>query len=659
MTIFGVTPQGFNIKRLIDAKNSLEDNFIGEFGDINLDAQSVTGQIIGIFSKIIADEWENSEEVYESQYPNSASGVSLDNVVQLNGIVRLAAQRTTVIGVATGQENTFIPSGSLARTPINGQVYFSSANAFITSGNAVQNIVEVVTPGVAQEYRVVLSGVNYLNSLPTINFSGPIVSGNTISVRINGINMPVITYAASSNSTLLALASAIVTNSAGAVATATVSGNNINLVPALGFSITVNSVGLSGSGAPTYSLTFRIPATNLVAQFLAAVITSGGNYSATYVSGNTFTITALDSEFSYALSVGENLQIDQVWSPIPFTSQTYGPIPAPVGSLTEILTPIAGWAALTNFKAGNTGRFIETDAELRLRRNLSLKIAGNATVEAIRSKLLQNVPGVTSVTIFENVTMTQEPIKITFSTDFVSGNTIAVMVDGNSLGTVNFTTDNLTTVTLIALMLKTYTEIENAIVSGSGNHIITVTMAQAQEIEIVLTIGGTGSFPNYTLEGGRPPKSYEAVVEGGTDQAVGDQIWLTKPAGILTFGNTPVDVTDSQGNTQVVNFTRATSVYLWATIVLVLNPQETFPINGQQLISDNIVAYGNTLGIGVDVFIQRVQSIVFLVPGVGSATVQLAKTANPTDTPTYSSTDILIGDTEASSWDISRIIVGF
>ena len=92
-------------------------------------------------------------------------------------------------------------------------------------------------------------------------------------------------------------------------------------------------------------------------------------------------------------------------------------------------------------------------------------------------------------------------------------------------------------------------------------------------------------------------------------------------------------------------------------ITLTLNPQETFPPNGQQLVTNAVLAYGNSLGIGVDVFIQRVLAQVFTVPGIASAVVQLARTLNPNDTPSYGTSDIDIGQTEVSTWDISRIIV--
>ena len=656
--VYGVTPQGFNKMRLIDVKEELEDLFIAEFGDINLDPQSVAGQIIGIFSKVLADDWENLEDVYLSQYPNSASGISLDNVVQLNGLTRLPALRTSVIGSATGVPGTLIPAGSLARLAGSGEIFFSTANAFINNGVALANTINV-TSATAQQYTVLISGVSFIYSQPIISFSGPIVSGNSISVRINGVNAPLVPFNTSSAQTLTDLANTILTNFASTVASATVVSNTVKLVPVLGKQIIVNTVNVSGGGAPTGSVIFQAPANaDLVAQYLSANINANSALaSSSWSSGSSFTISARNSSFPYGLNVGNNLQITSTSSPIPFLAQTYGPIAAPANSLTEILTPIAGWQSLTNPQAGITGRNQETDAELRLRREQSLHLLGAATVEAIRSRLLQEVPGVTSVTVFENVTMTQDPIEVVFSTDFITGNTVQVTIDGNNIGSVSYVSSHLQVMNDLSTLIQSQPEINNVVVGGTGNRELTITMQDAQEIEISFNISGGASQPTYTVSGGRPPKSFEAVVEGGSDADVALKIWQLKPAGIQTFGNTHVVITDSQGNPQGIDFTRATPVYIWVQVTLTLNPQETFPANGQELVSEAILAYGNTLGIGIDVIIQRVQAVCFSVPGIASATVQLARTLNVTDTPSYVSTDITIGETEISVWDLSRIDV--
>lgn len=654
--IYGVTPQGFNAMRLPEIKDELEDLFIAEFGDINLDAQSVTGQIIGIFSKVLADDWENLSDVYLSQYPNSASGISLDNVVQLNGLTRLPALRTSVIGSATGTQGTLIPAGSLARLEDSPEIFFSTENAFITNGSALQNVVNV-TSATSQQYTVLLSGTQFVYSIPAIMFSGPIVPGNIISARINGVNVPNVPYNTSDAQTLIDLANVIMANFAGSVFSATPIANGVRLVPVLGRQIIVTAPFVSGGGAPTASVAFSPTSANTVAEYLSSNINTNSTIaSSSWTGGSSFTISARNSSLPYAITVGSNLQITSTSSPIPFLAQNFGPISAPANSLTEILTPVAGWVSLTNPQAGITGRNQETDAELRLRREQSLHLLGAATVEAIRSRLLQEVDGVTSVTVFENVTLTQDPFTVVFSTDFIAGNASQINLDAVNIGTATYVSSSLQVMNDMADILLAQPEIKSVIVGGTGNRELEITMNDAEEIELEFNISGAGA-PTYALAGGRPPKSFEAVVEGGLDSAIALKIWQLKPAGIQTFGNTHIIITDSQGNPQGINFTRATPVYIWVLVTLTLNPQETFPVNGQELVSEAIMGYGNSLGIGIDVIIQRVQAVCFAVPGIASATVQLARTINLSTAPSYVSTDVSIGETEISVWDLSRINV--
>jgi uncharacterized phage protein gp47/JayE len=81
-----------------------------------------------------------------------------------------------------------------------------------------------------------------------------------------------------------------------------------------------------------------------------------------------------------------------------------GPVVAPVGTLTEIDTPVTGLDSVTNPEEAILGRNVETDQELRLRRLDSLERAGSSTVEAIRARL-KEVQDVGEVIIFENTTM--------------------------------------------------------------------------------------------------------------------------------------------------------------------------------------------------------------------------------------------------------------
>lgn len=655
---FGLTPQGFKIKRLPDIHAENQNLLLAAFGEINLDPQSIFGQLIGVLSKVEADIWENMQDVYFSQYPNSAEGISLDNVVQLNAITRLAAQQTNVTAVCSGLEGTLINQGALARIPDTGAVFFCQVDSFISRSNAASASV-LVGAAAAQSYTAIINNQTITYSLPIITFTGSFVTGNSIVATLNGTTLAAVPFNTSSDQTLTDLAAAIAANPDVLSATPTVP-NIISIVPVLGKNVVVNSIVITGGASqPTYTVTFDTPTINAVSQNLTSIINATiSTVLATDLIGS-LSIVADDPDVSFSISVGTNLSISSQSSPITFLSQNFAPIAAPINTLVEILTPISGWNSINNPKAGVTGRFIETDAELRIRRNNSIRLLGAGTVESIRARLLQQVPGVTSAFIFENRTMTQEPIDIVLNQDLVTGNTITIVFNTiQTLPIVTFATSHLDTMNAIAIDIANQPQIASAVVGGTANRTITVSMKEAVEVTITtFSVTGGASQAQAVFKGGRLAKSFEAVVEGGSDADVANKIWLTKPAGIQTFGNTSFTITDSQGEQQVINFSRPTSIYIWVTVALTLYSEETFPPNGQDLVAEAINTYGNNLGIGVDVLLQRVLAQIFNVPGIASGAMQIAATNSPGDSPLYGTADIPIQENEIAVFDLSRITV--
>jgi uncharacterized phage protein gp47/JayE len=206
--------------RLQDIKLALETELQTVFGDINLEPTSVFGQFVGVMSKICADWWAGLEDVYLSEYPITAAGVALDNVVTLNGLTRLAESHTKVTCQMAGTGGTTIPAGS-------------------------------------------------------------------------------------------------------------------------------------------------------------QVANTGGD------------LFSLESD---TIIPDEGI----------FIANESGPIPAIAGTVTSIITPVSGWDTIDNIDGGVLGRAQETDAELRVRRALSLAITGAGTVESIRSRIINDVPDVTNCAVFEN-----------------------------------------------------------------------------------------------------------------------------------------------------------------------------------------------------------------------------------------------------------------
>jgi len=662
---FGLTPQGFNAKRLADIKVSLEDGYVAQFGDINLDPQSVFGQLVGVDAKPLADLWENLEDVYLSQYPNSASGVALDNVVQFNGISRKPATQTSVVATCGGLEGTYIPQNSLATIPLSGAVFYADQGGSITANNADFVKVQVGTV-TTQPYTIVLNNVSFVYSIPIITFSNSgaiFVTGNSIVVTINGVALPAVSYASSSNATLAAIATAISNFGTGSELVATPTNPaTITIVPNSGFSAATIQITITGGASQAGSaITYQAPANaNAITSRLTALLNVGTpTWLATDNIDGTLSINTLLPNNPFIAQVGLNLTIALLSSPISFLCENYGPISCPENALNTILTPIAGWNSVTNWIAGVTGTLTENDAELRIRRANSIKLLGNCTVEAIEAQLEQKVPGVTSATVFENRTLRQQSYVIVFGSAFASSDVVTVSYDNNNY---NFTVtcpsspNQATSMGLLVAAFESLPEVSSASYGGAGNQTLTVNMNISQVI-FLDSVTTSVSAQTATITGGRPPKSFEAVVQGGTDDAVANQIWLSKPAGIETYGNTQVAITDSQGNTQTIFFSRPTNVYIFVQVALTLYTEETFPVNGLQQVQEAIYNYGISLGVGIDVLFQRVLAQIFRVPGIASGDMQIAATTSPTQNPSYGTSDITISDTQISVFNLDVIFV--
>lgn len=100
---------------------------------------------------------------------------------------------------------------------------------------------------------------------------------------------------------------------------------------------------------------------------------------------------------------GQDYTIEGTNAFIQMIATETGPIAAPAGTVTTILTPVTGIASGTNAADALIGQNIETDVQLRARRAQELQRSGTATVEGIRNALL-NLADVVQAGVIENVT---------------------------------------------------------------------------------------------------------------------------------------------------------------------------------------------------------------------------------------------------------------
>lgn len=158
---FGLSATGFKLKRLEDLITEFEDQFRTEFGDINLGNDSAAGKIVSILAKLEADIWELKNEIYDSQYPNAAQGVGLDNVSDLVGIRRLSATKSLVVVSVFGSEGTVLPLGRLIEVTQTGNQFISLAEVTIRLIQSVRLELSVGTVVDSTDYTITINGTAY------------------------------------------------------------------------------------------------------------------------------------------------------------------------------------------------------------------------------------------------------------------------------------------------------------------------------------------------------------------------------------------------------------------------------------------------------------------------------------------------------------------
>lgn len=466
-----LTATGLERPRLAELKSDIDADLTAVLGPINTGPDSVIGQMTGIQAAALDDTYEMLEDVYNSMYPATAEGVSLDRAVALLGLVRIDAAPVVVTAAVYGTPGTVVPTNATAHADVQ---YFNTSPVTISPNSAIDAYVAVPTPANSTIYSVTVDG-------------------------------------------------------------------NI------------------------YSFTSDISATRqeILAGLRAAV---GAGYNSLVV-GDQLRVWSLDGQTPFKIVVSANLALANIGSPAIFVSVVSGLRELPIGALVNIDSPVFGWTGINNLLAGAGSRDVETDIELRQRQANSSRVTGSATVKAIRSRLLQEVPGVTAVTIFENRT--------------------------------------------------------------------------------------------HLFQGLQPPHSFETLVQGGTDQAVARNIWENKPAGIETFGNIEIDVTDDNGDAQSIYFSRPVKVYAWVRVAITgLYPEEPLPITTQQAIVDAVLAAGLSMTVGEDVITQRFIGPIYAnTQGIGMLTVETALTATSSDTPVFSTTNKPVDRSSVALFDSTRIQV--
>ena len=154
-----------------------------------------------------------------------------------------------------------------------------------------------------------------------------------------------------------------------------------------------------------------------------------------------------------------------------------------------------------------------------------------------------------------------------------------------------------------------------------------------------------------TDSNGVPPHSFIALVTGGAGQDIIDAIGRKKGAGTGTAGDVSGTYTDETGQEFTIRFQRESAVSIYVAVTIT-EKTTSYPVNGDDLIVQNIIAYEATLNAGDDVVLPPLQNAVTSVPGIVSYTLFFDTAPSPTtDTP------VIIAFDERADFDSTRITV--
>lgn len=152
---------------------------------------------------------------------------------------------------------------------------------------------------------------------------------------------------------------------------------------------------------------------------------------------------------------------------------------------------------------------------------------------------------------------------------------------------------------------------------------------------------------------GLPPKSVEALVQGGADADIREKIWTSGVAGgIETYGTVSGTIVDSSGVVQTVKFSRPDDEPIYIIVNAVVDPL-VFPANGVDLIKAAIIEWGDAVPVGYNVVSKAVGANAFKVPGVLDVTTCYIGLA---PAPASEAT-LVMGVRQLPLYDTSRITV--
>jgi len=603
-TEYGVTSEGFVIKPLNIIQQEIGEDLKSSRGEqINLQPESIFGSLRDVAAERLHELWELAQNVYNSQYPQTAEDVSFENILDFAALELLSARESTIDTQAFfGTATTVIPAGTQVSVDGDSTIIFET------------NIEVTLIAGT--------------DEVQNIEFSATPTSG-TFTLKYNTEETAVLNYNVSNTDVQTAL-------------------NNL---------ASLSGVTVSGSIAADFVVTF----TSNDGKQPQPTLTIGTN---TLSPSTTITIT--------------KTIIGVYQGTCSMTCTETGPSNANVKTVTVIENAISGLTRTFNVDDANLGRDQETIPEARIRRNTRLVTSHAGPPEAIKNHVLQlnndeyadlkqleyvcvyentkdvidsrNIPGhgvmvcvrqendsderdnEIAQQIFESkcagieTSFGNDMQDITFSVTPTSG-TWTLKYSGQETASLAY---NISAATL-------QTELNN--LSSLSGVIVTGDVASGFVVEFA---GNNAGKPCLLLEVGTNSLSPSTVI------TIERQ-----------FNKVTKQIQDSCSINHDIQFTRPNEV----AISLILDNFTTtsdYPINGDNEVKAYIVAWGNTLGVGIDIIVypQLIAQIANVI-GITDFDIKIGKKSDGTPT---TDNNVIISDgtsthPEFSSWSTTDITI--
>lgn len=342
-----------------------------------------------------------------------------------------------------------------------------------------------------------------------------------------------------------------------------------------------------------------------------------------------------------------------------------GEVTAYAGTLDTIQTPVSGWTAKAAVVAGNSETYALSDGQ-----TLTVKVDqgaeqtatfNTADFGAIGAATAAEVAAVINTDI-TGVTASDQNGSVWIESDTDGGGSAVQVTGGTANASLGFSTTlskgmNASDATLgrdqetdAALRLR---RVQLLRATGSATvEAIRADLLTVDDVEEAVV------YENDTMAtvDGIPAKAFEAVVLGGTDADVAEQIWESKPAGIQPYGTSSENVTDSMGNTQAIGFTRPTEVTVHIAITVVQGDDYA----GDAAVKAAIVAAWDLVrGISVDVVEDylRAAAWINLATGVSTGIADVTSFTIGTTDPPVGTSNISIGARQVGDVDTANIDV--